>query len=348
VTRRQLAVFAAATALRAQTAANPIRVAMVGTGHGHAASKIRALQSMPEYEFVGLCRPDPDDPAVGDIFAKQRPLKLDEILNDRSIELVACEAADAQSNLSHAKKAVAAGKFVHLDKPPGSDFAGLQALLEDAQRRKLVVQMGYQWRYHSGMEAAIEAARKGWLGNVYRFRASIDKPILADERQHLAKYKGGMMFSEGCHLVDRATALLGKPQRVTGFIHHHAVKAADTLTDNNLVVLTYPNALAEISLGGFDPNGNQHRYVEILGTNGAAKAEPFAPVRLRVELKEPAGPYRAGVQMLEPPSPPGLTYTPDFAEMASIIRKGTQPTYSAAHDLMTHRVLLEACGMLTV
>ena len=82
--------------------------------------------------------------------------------------------------------------------------------------------MGYQWRYHAGMQAAMEAARKGWLGRVYRFRASIDKPILADERRHLAKYKGGMMFSEGCHLIDRATALLGKPARVNGFIRHHA------------------------------------------------------------------------------------------------------------------------------
>ena len=40
--------------------------------------------------------------------------------------------------------------------------------------------MGYQWRYHPAMAAAMEAARKGWLGRVYRFRASIDKPIESD------------------------------------------------------------------------------------------------------------------------------------------------------------------------
>jgi len=218
-------------------------------------------------------------------------------------------------------------------------------LLADAKRRGRAVQMGYQWRYHSGMQAAIEAAKKGWLGRVYRFRASIDKPILADKRRHLAKYRGGMMFSEGCHLVDRATALLGKPVRVNGFIRHHS-PVADGLADNNLIVLEYPSALAEISLGGFDPHGNQHRYVEILGTNGSAKASPFAPVRLTVTLKEPMGPYKAGEQTLEPPSPPGLGYTPDFAEFAAVIRNGATPSYSAEHDLMTHQVLLEACGML--
>jgi predicted dehydrogenase len=316
---------------------------MIGAGHGHAASKVRALQSMPEYEFVGLCRPD-GDPAVDPIFQQVRPLKLAEALNGPAIELLAIECADAAANLEYAQQAIGAGKFVHLDKPPGASLAGLRKLLEDAARRGRVVQMGYQWRYHAGMQAAMEAARKGWLGRVYRFAASIDKPIGAGERGHLARYRGGMMFSEGCHLIDRAIALLGKPQRVTGFIRHHS-PLDDGLADNSIVILDYPNALAEISLAGFDPHGNQHRYVKILGTNGSAIAQPFAPVRLRVELKDAAGPYRAGLQTLEPPSPPGLAYTPDFAEMASIIRKGTAPSYSAEHDLMTHQVLLEACGM---
>ena len=78
----------------------------------------------------------------------------------------------------------------------------------------------------------------------------------------------------------------------------------------------------------------------------AAKVQPFAPLRLQVQLKEAAGPYRAGSQTIEPINPPGLAYTPDFAETAAVIRRGAAPTYSAAHDLMTQEVLLTACGML--
>ncbi len=342
MTRRTFSALAAAAPLPPPA---KIRVAMVGTGHGHAASKIRALLSMPEYEFAGLCRPDAEEPAVGDIFTQVRQLQFADVLKDPSIELIAVEGADAARNLEWAQQSVAAGKFVHLDKPPGADLAGLRQLLTDAAQRKRVVQMGYQWRYHAAMQAALHAARQGWLGKVYRFRASIDKPILADERRHLAKYKGGMMFSEGCHLIDRATALLGKPIKVTGFLRHHG-QLDDSLADNNLVILEYPQAIAEISLAGFDPQGNAHRYVEILGTNGSAKAQPFAPVRLQVQLKQAAGPYRPGDQLLEPPSPPGLAYTPDFAEMAAVIRRSAAPTYTAAHDLMTHEVLLTACQML--
>ena len=74
--------------------------------------------------------------------------------------------------------------------------------------------------------------------------------------------------------------------------------------------------------------------------------QPFAPVRLILELKEAVGPYRSGAQTVEPHGPPGLPYTPDFAEMAGVIRRGAQPSCTAEHDLMTQQVLLEACGML--
>lgn len=342
MTRRTFAALAA-PALAAPK--GRIRAAMIGTGHGHAHSKILALQSMPGYEFVGVCRPFKDDPAIGEAFQRIRWMTETEILNDSTIEMVAMEFADAERNLHYAQLCMNAGKWIHLDKPPGANIAGLRQLLDDARKRGRVVQLGYQWRYHAAMQAAMEAARKGWLGRVYRFRASIDKPILAEERLHLAKYRGGMMFSEGCHLVDRATALLGKPLRVHGFIRHHS-PVADGLADNNLIVLEYRQAIAEISLGGFDPHGPQHRYVEILGTNGSAKAQPFAPVRLLMTLREPMGSYRTGEQALEPPSPPGLPYTPDFAELAAVIRDGAAPAYTAEHDLMTHEVLLEACGML--
>ena len=162
MTRRSFTAIATAAPLMA---AQPekIRVAMIGSGHGHAASKIRALQSMPEYQFAGLCRPDEDDPAIGEVFKNVRSLSLQDVLDDTSIELVAAESADAERNLKYAQRSIDAGKFVHLDKPPGASLSGLRALLEEARKRKRIVQMGYQWRYHPAMQAAMEAARKGLL-----------------------------------------------------------------------------------------------------------------------------------------------------------------------------------------
>jgi len=140
-----------------------IRVAVLGTGHAHALGKIQTLRSLPEYEFVGICRPDPDEPNEGDVFRGVRWLSMEELLDERAaIELIDVESR-VERNLQYAQKCVSAGKFVHLDKAPGEDLAGLQALLAEASSRKRVVQMGYQWRYHPAMQAAIEPrGTVGW------------------------------------------------------------------------------------------------------------------------------------------------------------------------------------------
>jgi len=318
---------------------------MIGTGHGHAASKIRALRVLPEYEFVGICRPDLDEPGEGEVFRGVRWMSLDEVLGDATIEMVAVESMPGR-NLGYARKCVRAGKFVHLDKPPGGDLAAFRAMLAEAGERKRTVQLGYQWRYHPGMQAAIEAARKGWLGPVHRMRLSIDKPIEPAERRELARFRGGVLFSEGCHLVDRAIDLFGKPVKVTGFLRHES-PIEDGLADSTLAVLEYRNAMAEISVASFQPNGGKYRRVEIVGANGVALVQPYAPLRLMIDLKEAAGPYKAGEQLIQPAAPPGPAYGPDFQEMARIIRNGEKPSYSPQHDLLTQEVLLQACGMLS-
>lgn len=343
-TSRRTFCAAVGSAAVTRAADAKIRVAVIGTGHGHAASKVRSLRTLPEFDFVGVCRPDRDEPAENEAFRGVRWLELDEILRDPTIEMVAVESMPTR-NLAYAQRCVSAGKFVHLDKPPGTDLAAFRAMLDEAAQRKRVVQLGYQWRYHPGMQAAIAAARQGWLGQVHRARLWIDKSIGAEERRELALFRGGVLFTEGCHLVDRVIDLFGKPIKTTAFFHHES-PIADGLADNTLAVFEYPRAIAEISIASFQPNGGSYRRFEIVGSNGEALVEPYAPVQLIMDLVKPAGPYKAGRQVIEPGDPFGYPYGPDFQEMARIIRKGEQPSYSAQHDLLVQQTLLEVCGML--
>ena len=153
------------------------------------------------------------------------------------------------------------------------------------------------------------------------------------------------MFELGCHLIDRAVDLFGKPRKVTGFLRHDS-PIDDGLADNTLAVLEYDRAMAEIYVAAFQPHGGNYRTVEILGTNGKAVAQPFSPLRLMVDLKTAVGPYKAGEQQLQMAAPPGPDFAPDFAEMASIIRDAAQPSYSPQHDLIVQQALLEACGVI--
>ena len=331
------------------SASSKIRVAVLGTGHGHAFTKIKCLRSLPEYEFAGICRPDPDEPNQGPapVFENVRWLSLPEVLDDPTIELVDVESrVNHDRNLHYAEKCVSAGKFVHLDKPPGQDLQRLRALFEEARRRRRVVQIGYQWRYQPAMEAALDAARKGWLGKVYAVRLTLDKALGVEERREMAQFRGGMMFWEGCHLVDRAVALFGKPKKVTSFLRHDS-PLRDGLADNTLAILEYEGAFAEIYLATFQPHGDEYRTLEVLGSNGKAVARRYnPPLHLMVDLKDAAGPYQAGAQALAPLPQPGPTYAPDFREMARVIRNGAQPSYSPEHDLIAHETLLRACGVI--
>ena len=162
-----------------QAAGNPqrIRTAVYGIGHAHAMGKIRALRKLEQFEFVGICEPDKSEPRDHEVLQGVRWLSEKELLQDPSIELIAVESA-VKPNLAYAHQALDAGAFVHLDKPPGEDWESLKELLAKARRRKRVVQMGYQWRYHPAMEAAIEAFREGWLGRARTFRWTASTPAL--------------------------------------------------------------------------------------------------------------------------------------------------------------------------
>jgi predicted dehydrogenase len=333
-----MAAMAGTTASPASSS-RKVRVAVIGLGHAHAFGKLNALRALPQYELAGVFDGDPR------LVEKSGAplLTVDAILKNPGIELALIEGR-VQDNLRYARMAVEAGKFVHLDKAPGEDLEDLKEILGEATRRKRVVQMGYQWRYLSGMRQAIEAARKGWLGDVYLLRSTIDKPIPSTERQELGRFRGGMMFELGCHILDRAVDLLGTPRKVTGILRHDS-SYPDKLADNTLAILEYERAIAEIHVAAMQPHGDQYRTFEILGANGAATLRPFNG-KLAMDLKDAAGPYKAGQQVVEPHEQAGPVFAPDLIEMHRIIGEGVSPSYSVEHDLTTQEVLLRACGLI--
>ena len=160
------------------------------------------------------------------------------------------------------------------------------------------VQMGYMWRYHPGIPAAIEAARKGRLGDVYLFRGIISSDIASVARPALALFPGGMMFELGCHLIDRMVDFLGHPSKVSSFLRHDS-SHNDRLADHTLAVFEYDRVLAEIYSSSQQPAGGSHRLLQIQGTNGTVTLQPIEPPTFMIDLKEAAGPYRAGPHRIE-------------------------------------------------
>ena len=332
--------LAAGAASLASAAERPIRVAVYGLGHAHARSKVRTLAAMPAYELVGLCEPVQSELLELPEFAGHPRLAAEAMLADDSIEMIAVEA-DVADGLVYAHQAVDAGKHVHLDKPPGADLRSLEGLFEKAGRRGLAVQMGYMWRDHAAMSQALRMARAGELGKVYAVRATINKPISAADRIPLARFRGGMMFELGCHMIDRVVDVVGKPRKVTGWLRHDG-PFDDGLADNTLAVLECERGLGEVYVAAMQPHGNDYRTFQILGTEGTATVSPFAPDgKLHIDL---AG---SGARMAHITLPRVVSsYEASFAELARFIRRGEPMRYGPEHDLAVHEALLRACGVI--
>jgi predicted dehydrogenase len=237
-----------------------------------------------------------------------------------------------------------AGKHLHLEKPPGNDFGAFKELMSEARRKNLLVQTGYLWRWHEGVMAAIDAAKKGWLGEVFMVRGTMNSDRDAEQRATEAHFKGGGLFELSGHVIDRVIEVLGRPKTVKSWLRHDT-SFPDKLADNNVSVFEYDKALAVITQSAKMSGSGDHRSFEILGTDGSFVLNPEAnPPRMQVNMRNAQGPYKAGWQNLS--LPPQPRFVGDFKELARALKSGQPLKHSYDHELLLQETLLRASGEL--
>lgn len=333
----------AAGSILGRGADRKIRVGVWGTKHGHVNGKLRTLLDSPDYEVVAVHEPDEaarlkrkDDP----LFQGLRWVSEEELLQDSSIEVVVVECWIWEA-IPWGKKVIAAGKHLHLEKPPSNEMAPFQALVEEARRKELLVQMGYVWRFHPSLEAAFEAARKGWLGDVYMLRGTINKDLDAEDRLQWNRYKGGTMFELGGHVIDRIVDFWGSPRSVRPWLRNDTLN--DGLADNTMAVFEYDEGLAVAYSAVRMAGSGQHRSFEVIGTDGSFVIQPAEPgSRAQVVMREAHGPYKRGWQTVE--FPPHRRYIGDFVDLARALKNNEPLRYGYDYELKLQDALLRASG----
>ncbi len=335
MTRRSF--VAAASAL---LGAERIRIAFIGLNHSHAADKVKLCRNSPDWEFAGAWEPD-EKVAAPYRQAGVRFVDKATILADPSIPVVAIES-EVKPHARYALEALAAGKHLHLEKPPSDNMADMRKIVELAHKQKKLVQVGYMWRHHPGMNRVIEAARQGWLGDVYLVRGQMNT-LITDRRWEWALFHGGQMYEQGGHLIDPLVRMMGRPSKITHFLRHDG-KVNDKLFDNTAAVFEYPGAMGVITSSVLQPAATAHRMFEVQGSNGIALLRPIeGPPHLEIELVKAAGPYQAGKNVVE--LPPFQRYAGDFIELANCLRTNTPLSTTPQQDLEVQEALLRASGM---
>jgi predicted dehydrogenase len=314
-----------------------LRLGFLGVSHSHAAEKIEVVQTSTDWDLIGFCEENRELRAK---YAQAGlvPLSAEELL--RRSQVVAVESG-VRDHACHAKAALSAGKHVHLEKPPAQTLDAFRDLVTLARQKNLLLQMGYMWRYHPGINAALEAARKGWLGEVYLVRGTINTQLSAERRLQWAPLPGGTLFELGSHLIDVLVRLMGRPARGTSLLRTDG-HFSDKLADNTIAIFEFARAVGIVSSSALQPNAGPHRSLEIFGSNGSAVVNPIEPPVLAIDLEKSAGPYRAGVNNL--PMPTYRRHVADFADLAARICEGRKLAVSPDEDLLIQETLIQACA----
>ena len=340
ITRRSFTFAGLALAASSRVAeAERICIGQIGSRHAHAAGKMQSIRGLPElYEVAGI---SDVEPASGETYEGLRRLSTAELLALPQLKVVTVETA-IELSCASAQQAIAAGKHVHLDKPGGLAHEEFSAMRREAEKRGLLVQMGYMLRHNPAFEYMVKAVRSGWLGEITEIDAMMGKLANASTRESLAQLPGGGMFELGCHLVDAVLTLMGKPQEVVAFSTPSGA-AADGLKDNQLAVFTYPKATATLRCNHVDPFGGPRRRFSITGTKGSMEIMPLESGRMIVRVDEPHEGLKKGEQSLVLEAPKDR-YAGEFITLAKCIRGQMEYPWSAQHDIDVHETVLKACG----
>jgi predicted dehydrogenase len=328
----------------AEGAARPrIKIGQIGVGHAHA-SKLAVYRRSADYEVVGVVEADVElrkRAETQDLYRGVTWMSQEKLLGTPGLQAVLVETRVGDL-LRTAEACVAAGKHVHIDKPAGESLPHFRKVLDDAARQKLLVQMGYMYRYNPAVVLLRDFLAKGWLGEVFEVNAVMSKVVAPAERKRLAAFRGGILFELGCHVLDLVIAVLGKPAAVVP-LTQHASRLDDRLADNMLAALTYPRALATVKSSAMEVEGFARRHLVVCGTEGTFHIQPLDSPSARVALSRPRGKYLKGVQDIS--FPKYIRYVDDAADMAQILRDEKSAAFSYQHDLAVQETLLRACAL---
>jgi predicted dehydrogenase len=320
-----------------------IKIGQIGVGHAHA-SKLSVYRASPDYEVVGIVEPDAALRKKAANLPPYRDLKWltrQKLLETPGLQAVLVETR-VRDLLDNAEACVTAGMHVHIDKPAGESLPQFKRVLDLAAKKKLLVQMGYMYRYNPAVILLRDFLKKGWLGEVFEVHAVMSKVIDPASRKQLAEYRGGVMFELGCHILDLVIGVLGKPSEVTAF-NHHSSPLQDKLLDNMLAVLSYPRASASVKSSAMEVEGGDRRHLVVCGTEGTFHIQPLDNPAARISLSRARGEYKKRTQDVK--FPRYVRYVEDAADMARVIR-GEKPTdFSYEHDWTVQETLLKACSL---
>lgn len=277
------------------SAAQPLRVAIVGLEHGHVEGFLSALPQHHDVQLVGVADAD------SNLVAKyQRKYHLDGSLFFKSeanmIETRHPQAVLVYTSIAEHRHAIEIaaqyGVSVMVEKPLTISLDDALAIRAIAREHHIHVLVNYETTWYASNRAAYDAVERGMLGPIRRVVVhdghqgpkEIGVPPeflswLTDPAQDGA----GALYDFGCYGVDLMTWLMhgATPLTVTAVVNHDKPQLYPRVDDDATIILQYPHAQAVIMASWNWPFGRKD--MEVYGATGYAITVGADKLRLRRE-----------------------------------------------------------------
>lgn len=220
-----------------------IGVAVVGFGLAGRVFHAPFVSAVPGLRLEAIVQRKGDEAAKA--YPSVRILRsVEEALSDRAVQLVVV-ATPNETHFELAKRALAAGKHVVIDKPFTATSAEARELVELARSKGLVLAPFHNRRWDGDFLTVRKLVGSNAVGRLVTYESHFDR-FRPEPRENTWKESGndanGMLFDLGPHLVDQALVLFGTPQAITASVR----KDRDTtsIEDAFDITLHYPRMLA--------------------------------------------------------------------------------------------------------
>ena len=353
------------------------RVVHWGIVHNHSKGKWDAVLKLTnDFEMVGWV-----DDSASTAMRMQEPKKKhyekypcftpQQVFEEVKPDLIVVECSNSEL-VGVSTEIAKHGIPMHMDKPLGIDQAGYMEMSRICEAQGVPLQIGYMFRSNEAINKMVQLAHDGVLGDIYAIDADLDHSYgYPKYPEYASHYPGGTAYLLACHAIEWAMPIFDDalPAK-TWSIFKPAPGDPEWAVTHSLTVMEYPRANVTIRVCS---RGTQPcRHIRIDGTCGSMELEPIEDFRTvkhttglgegltrvdkleirmflkKVNEKAKSAGYHAGINRIVFKAPSDR-YAGQLKELARIIRgEIPNPTGLYKHDLLVHKVSLEACNLKTV
>jgi UDP-2-acetamido-3-amino-2,3-dideoxy-glucuronate N-acetyltransferase len=318
------------------TGKTPPRVCVIGAGYW-GKNLVRNFHALGV--LTAVCDSDADIRART---AEQYPTvrifeSLDECLRDRSFDAVSI-AAPAVAHGEIARKSLAAGKHVLVEKPLCLELAEAEDIRREAEQSGLCFMVGHLLLYHPAfraMKQEVEAGAIGPIRYIYSNRLSLGK-IRRDENS---------LWSFAPHDISMILALVGAmPHRADT---NGAAYLSPPVADTTLSHLSFSDDVqAHIFVSWLHPY-KDHRIV-VVGSEGMIAFDDTAAGPDKLQIFRHTAVWDGDIPVVKKSAPEPIPYDPteplseECRHFLDSITSGARPTSDVDEAIRVLRVL-DAC-----